>query len=71
MSDDLFELTEGEKRHPLWVRLKAHLEHELDLARKKNDNSKLSEQDTAALRGNISRLKIIIDLGKDRPLTET
>ena len=67
MNDLPFELTAGEKVSPLWVRLKTHLESELDLARKRNDNPKLTEHETAALRGDIKRLKLILSLGDDRP----
>lgn len=71
MSNDTpFELTDGEKLSTTWVRLKAHLEDELALQRARNDNAKLTEAETASLRGNISRLKAIIALGNDRPLTE-
>lgn len=66
---ETFELSNGEKLHPLWLRLKAHLEAELQLARSKNDHPK-SENETATLRGDIRRLKAIIALGDDRPLTE-
>lgn len=65
-----FELTTGEKLSPLWARLTAYLESELQLQRARNDSARLTEAETAALRGNISRLKSLIDLGKDRPLTE-
>lgn len=67
MKDERFELTSGERMSPLWMRLKAHFEAELQLMRMRNDNPKLTEQDTAALRGNISRLKATIALGDDRP----
>lgn len=71
MSDFLesFELASGEKTHPLWVRLKAHLETALQSKRAQNDNAKLTEQETAALRGHISALKALIALGDDRPST--
>lgn len=62
-----FELTTGEKLSPIWARLKAHFEAELQVLRARNDNPKLTEAETAALRGNISRLKAILALGVDRP----
>lgn len=64
-----FELTNGEKLSPVWLRLKAHLEEELQLCRLKNDHPR-KEDETAALRGDIRRLKALIALGDDRPLTE-
>ena len=65
-----FQLTDGEKLSPVWMRLKTHLEAELDLARKRNDNPKATEHETAALRGDIRRLKALIALGDNRPQTE-
>lgn len=64
-----FELSDGEKMHPLWTRLKAHLETQLQSIRARNDSAKLTEADTAALRGQISALKALIALGEDRPDT--
>ena len=70
MIEDLeaFELTQGEKMHPLWVRLKTHFENELHRLRARNDST-LSELETAALRGHIKFLKAAIRLGEDRPPT--
>lgn len=65
-----FELTNGEKLSPLWARLKAYFEAELALTRSRNDNAKLTEHETATLRGDIKRLKAMLALGDDRPLTE-
>jgi hypothetical protein len=62
-----FELTSGEKSHPLWAKLKAHLQERLADARVRNDQP-ASEQDTAALRGRIAALKLVIALGDDRPV---
>lgn len=72
MSGDVpFTLNQGEKLSPLWARLRNHLEDELTSARKRNDNPKLSADDTAALRGEIKQLKAFIALGnEDRPQTE-
>ena len=64
-----FDLTEGEKAHPLWRRLKAHLAAKLDGCRARNDDPALTESETAALRGQIKTLKGLIALGDDRPLT--
>ncbi len=66
---DQFELTEGEKRHPLWMRLKSHLETQLQSMRERNDSAKLTEEETAALRGHIQCLKSLLTLGEDRPST--
>lgn len=71
MSQEIFELTNAEKLSPIWARLKSHLESELQSARLRNDNAKLTTEETAALRGKISALKAFIALGDDRPQTET
>ena len=62
-----FQLTDGEKSHPLWARLKAHLEDRLAAARVRNDDPAMLADQTAALRGRIGCLKSIIALG-DEPL---
>lgn len=70
MSDFLedFVLSDGEKMHPLWRRLKAHLETQLQSLRVRNDRE-LTEMQTATLRGHIKALREIIALGDDRPDT--
>ena len=70
-SDDhlSFELSDGEKMHPLWARLKAQFQNQLQVLRVKNDSSKLTEHETAEIRGHIKCLKAIIAVGDDRPLT--
>ena len=64
-----FELTDGEKSHPLWKRLSAYLELRLVFLRQQNDDADMTEQQTAALRGQIKSIRGIIALGDDRPLT--
>lgn len=63
-----FALSDGERMHPLWLRLRAHLVDRLADARIRNDGATLTEQATAELRGRIAAYKALIDLGKDRPL---
>ncbi len=58
-----FALTDGEKAHPLWLRLKARLTEQLIELRAHNDNPHLTEWETAALRGRIACLKSVIALG--------
>lgn len=72
MSDipESFELTDGERAHPLWQRLKGHLETQLQSKRAQNDSAKLTEAETAALRGHIACLKATIALDQPRPQTE-
>lgn len=65
MSD--FQLSEHDKAQGLWLRLRAHLEDRLALARIRNDTL-LTEYETALLRGEIRCLKGLIALGNDRPV---
>ena len=64
MSD--FALTDGERHHPLWTRLSAHLTERLRELRGRNDGP-LNEIETATLRGQINTLKGIIALGDGPP----
>lgn len=61
-----FALTGGERRHPLWMKLKAHFELRLKakLSELAQDHS---ETETANLRGQIKFLKAAIALGDDQP----
>lgn len=60
-------LSASERQSPLWQKVVAFLENQLKIARAKNDNAALTEQETAAIRGRIHALKAMIALG-DRPL---
>ena len=62
-----FALSEADKAHGLWLRLRAHFEERLALARQRNDAIQ-PEDMTAALRGEIKTLKGLIALGDDRPI---
>lgn len=64
-------LSSGDKTSPTWLKLAAHLNEELRVARIKNDNEKLTEQQTAALRGRIATLKSILRLGDISPVITT
>ena len=66
-----FTLTSAEKSSLFWARLKEHMIAELDISRKRNDSAKLTDAETAALRGKISALKALIALGEDGPQTRT
>lgn len=63
-----FQLSEHDKATVLWLRLKAHLEDRLAALRVRNDAPQ-SEQDTAALRGEIRGLKKLLALSDHRPMT--
>jgi len=62
-----FTLSEADKAQGLWLRLRAHFEERLALARQRNDAIQ-PEDMTAALRGEIKTLKGLISLGDDRPI---
>jgi hypothetical protein len=64
--DNSFALTDGERHHPLWIRLSAHLSEKLTHLRARNDGP-LTEQETATLRGEINCLKRVIALGAEPP----
>lgn len=63
-----FFLTDGEKISTVWAKLEDHLKDRLEKARLKNDNPKLSELDTAMIRGEIHELKYLISLGAERKI---
>ena len=67
---DKLEITDGEKLTPLWGRLMANWQQELDSLRKQNDNPKNSEFDTAFLRGRIASVKANLALGMDKPVID-
>lgn len=62
-----FLLSEGDKASGLWLRLREHFQEQLAAVRLRNDDPTLSEQATAAYRGEIRVLKRLIRLGADRP----
>jgi len=51
-----FRLTAQERDSALWQKLKAEVEHEIDIMRKQNDGDKGAEE-TAKLRGRIAQAK--------------
>lgn len=61
-----FELTQDEKLSPLWRKLHAYLNFELDTARKQNDDP-APESETSLVRGRIRALKMLINLGGSTP----
>lgn len=63
-----FELSDGEKHHPLWARLKAHFETQLERLHVRNERQQ-TDLETATIRGEIKLLRRIIALGDDRPNT--
>lgn len=64
---EVFDLTGGERASPMWRRISAWLEKRLHDARCHNDNTALTAEQTAALRGEIKALKTFIALGEEPP----
>lgn len=56
-------LSKLEKTSPVWLKIKAHFEGQLNLARLSNDH-KTTETDTATRRGTIAAYKEILWLGE-------
>lgn len=62
-------LLDSDKKSGTWLRLKQHLEEQIDLCRRKNDGD-IDQLATASLRGEIRALKRILMLGEDPPSME-
>lgn len=60
-------LTEEERSSSAWKTIKEHLERLLAKKRVENDNPKLTDVETATLRGHIECLKAVIALGRTPP----
>ena len=65
ISDDF--LTAEERNSPVWESVCRHLERMLAKKRIENDNPKLTDVETATLRGHINCLKAMIALGSKPP----
>jgi hypothetical protein len=62
-----FFLTDDERTSPVWESVRGHLERMLAKKRIENDNSELTDVETATLRGHIDCLKAFIALGRKPP----
>ena len=60
-------LTNDERTSPVWESVRGHLERMLARKRVENDNSKLTDVETATLRGHIQCLKAMLALGSKPP----
>jgi len=69
MMENTFTLSEGERRHPLWIKLQSHFEKQVSNLHGKLEGTELTEQATAVIRGRIKCLKALIALGQDPPMT--
>lgn len=58
-------LTREERTSPVWASVRNHLQRMLEEKRKENDNPKLTDVETAALRGHIQMLKAFLVLGTE------
>lgn len=61
-----FRLTDNDRNTPLWLALRAHLERRLESQRAKNDTD-LSAEDTAKVRGRIAEIKALLALEAPPP----
>lgn len=52
-------LTEGEKNHPVWQKIEAHLQNRVIILRAKNDGP-LDPLQTATIRGQIAEAKALL-----------
>lgn len=65
-------LTDDERNSPVWQSVRGHLERMIARKRIENDNPKLTDVETATLRGHIECLKAMLALGRTPPpLTAT
>lgn len=55
-------LTDGERHHPLWLKLEAHLQARVAILRAKNDGP-LDALQTATIRGQITEVKALLSYG--------
>lgn len=65
MSRERFTLNELERMSPVWLRIKANAERELELLRQQNDSETLDERKTALIRGEIKALKKLLAAERD------
>jgi|688.fasta_scaffold00571_18 hypothetical protein len=60
-------ITEAQSTNPLWQALRAHYTTRLAQLRMDNDNTALSEKETAVLRGRIAECRAILDMDSPEP----
>ena len=64
MSERIFRLSESEKQSQLWRKLQEHLEFLNDRDRRRNDDMKLSEEETRTLRAMINARNEVLVLDR-------
>lgn len=62
-----FHLTDEERLSSTWQSVQRHLQRMIEKKRQENDNPKLTDVQTATLRGHIECLKAMLALGKKPP----
>ncbi len=62
-----FYLTDDERMSPVWESVRGHLERMLAKKRIENDSPKLTDVETATLRGHIQCLNAMLALGRKPP----
>jgi hypothetical protein len=60
-------LNDAQALNPLWQALRAHYTTRLAQLRMDNDNTALSEKETAVLRGRIAECRAILDMDSPEP----
>lgn len=63
-------LTEGEKQTPFWFKLKKHLQEELESSRSKLESPQITHDQSLLLRGEILRLRKLLDMEKQDVLIQ-
>lgn len=58
-------LERHELDHPVWLKIKAHLEARIQSLREQNDSLNLTDEQTSALRGRIAEDKELLRLGEE------
>lgn len=59
-----------ERETALWAKIRAHYEERLLTLRMQNDGDK-SQDETAKIRGRIAEVRLLLNMDKDFPATET
>lgn len=60
-------LTDAQQTNPLWHVLRAHYAERLAQLRMDNDNTALTEKESAVLRGRIAEVKAFLDMDSPEP----
>lgn len=64
-------LHQDDFKSPVWGRVAERLRARIEALRLQNDSNKLTEVETAAIRGGIAELKLLLNLAEQRPGSHT